>query len=67
MGIVVPNQDPASRGVYIKLSPRHSMDLAVVGVAAVGILEGGVCKDVSIALGAVSPTTGSSPYGGSAP
>ena len=32
------------------------MDLAVVGVAAVGIVEDGVCKDVKIALGAVAPT-----------
>ena len=54
--ILVPNQDRASRGVYLKLSPRHSMDLAVVGVAAVGILEDGICKVVKIALGAVAPT-----------
>ncbi len=60
-GIVVPNQDPEYRGVYLKLSPRHSMDLAVVGVAAVGVLDGGVCKNVRIALGAVAPTPIRSP------
>jgi carbon-monoxide dehydrogenase medium subunit len=54
--ITIPKQNPASRGVYLKLSPRHSMDLAVVGVAAVGTVEGGICKDVRIALGAVAPT-----------
>lgn len=32
------------------------MDLAVVGVAAVGTMEDGICKDVKIALGAVAPT-----------
>jgi CO/xanthine dehydrogenase FAD-binding subunit len=56
VGITVPKPLPASRGVYLKLSPRHSMDLAIVGVAAVGIVENGVCKDIRIALGAVAPT-----------
>jgi CO/xanthine dehydrogenase FAD-binding subunit len=54
--ITVPKPLPASRGVYLKLSPRHSMDLAIVGVAAVGICENGFCKDIRIALGAVAPT-----------
>jgi CO/xanthine dehydrogenase FAD-binding subunit len=56
VGITVPKPLPASRGVYLKLSPRHSMDLAIVGVAAVGISENGVCKDIRVALGAVAPT-----------
>jgi CO/xanthine dehydrogenase FAD-binding subunit len=47
---------PGATGTYLKLSPRHSMDLAVVGVAAVGVYEAGVCKDIRIALGAVAPT-----------
>ncbi len=54
--IRLPAPSPNSRGVYLKLSPRHSMDLAVVGVAASGVLEGGVCKEIRIALGAVAPT-----------
>jgi CO/xanthine dehydrogenase FAD-binding subunit len=54
--IAVPAPEPGSRGVYLKLSPRHSMDLAVVGVAAVGSMENGMCKDMKIALGAVAPT-----------
>jgi len=54
--IAVPAPAPASRSTYLKLSPRHSMDLAIVGVAARGVLEGGVCKEVRIALGAVAPT-----------
>ncbi len=32
------------------------MDLAIVGVAVVAIPEDGVCQDIRIALGAVSPT-----------
>lgn len=54
--ISVPKPKHGSRGVYLKLSPRHSMDLAIVGVAASGIIENGICKDVKIALGAVAPT-----------
>jgi carbon-monoxide dehydrogenase medium subunit len=54
--IIVPAQEPGSRGVYLKLSPRHSMDLAVVGVAVMGTMENGICKEVKIALGAVAPT-----------
>ena len=54
--IIIPKPLPLSRGVYLKLSPRHSMDLAVVGVAAVGTCDNHVCRDIKIALGAVSPT-----------
>jgi CO/xanthine dehydrogenase FAD-binding subunit len=54
--IEVPEQEPGSRGVYLKLSPRHSMDLAVVGVAVLGTLRNGACEDIRIAVGAVAPT-----------
>jgi CO/xanthine dehydrogenase FAD-binding subunit len=54
--IRVPNLPPHSRGRYFKLTPRRSMDLAVVGVAAVVVVEDGICNDIRIALGAVAPT-----------
>jgi CO/xanthine dehydrogenase FAD-binding subunit len=54
--IHVPNLPPHSGGSYQKLTPRRSMDLAVVGVAAVVVAEDGVCNDIRIALGAVAPT-----------
>ena len=54
--IRIPVPPPKSCGVYLKLSPRKSMDLAVVGVAAFLVREGETCKDVRIALGAVAPT-----------
>jgi CO/xanthine dehydrogenase FAD-binding subunit len=54
--ILVPKPASNTRQVYLKLAPRHAMDLAVVGVAAAGRCEGGVCKDVKIGLGAVAPT-----------
>jgi CO/xanthine dehydrogenase FAD-binding subunit len=56
VGITVPKPPAESRGVYLKLSPRHSMDLAIVGVAALVVCENSVCKDIRIALGAVAPT-----------
>jgi CO/xanthine dehydrogenase FAD-binding subunit len=54
--IEIPPLAPDSRGVYLKLSPRHSMDLAVVGVAAIATVRDGICEDVRIAVGAVAPT-----------
>ena len=54
--IHIPPSPPKSKGIYLKLSPRKSMDLAVVGVAAFVTLNGDVCKEGRIALGAVAPT-----------
>ncbi len=54
--IDVPKPTAGNRGVYLKLSPRHSMDLAIVGVAVAGTYDNGICKDIKIALGAVAPT-----------
>jgi len=54
--VQVPPLPATSKGVYLKLSPRRAMDLAIVGVAVVVIPKEGVCKDIRIALGAVSPT-----------
>jgi carbon-monoxide dehydrogenase medium subunit len=47
---------PPDRSVYLKLSPRHSMDLAIVGVAAAASLEPGGFGNIRIALGSVAPT-----------
>jgi len=54
--IHVPNLPPHSRGRYLKLTPRRSMDLAMVGVAVVVVADDGICSDIRIALGAVAPT-----------
>jgi len=53
--IVVPAMPSGSRGVYLKLTQRHVMDLAIVGVAVLMTIDRGTCRDVKIALGAVSP------------
>ena len=44
------------KGVYLKLSPRSRMDLAVVGVAVFAHVADGIFKDIRIGLGAVAPT-----------
>jgi aerobic carbon-monoxide dehydrogenase medium subunit len=52
--IQVPVLPPGSLGRYLKLSPRRSMDLAIVGVAVLGIPDSGIFRDVRISLGAVA-------------
>jgi CO/xanthine dehydrogenase FAD-binding subunit len=54
--IRVPKMPEGSKGVYLKLSPRSKMDLAVVGVGVRVVRDGGMFKDVKIGLGAVAPT-----------
>jgi carbon-monoxide dehydrogenase medium subunit len=54
--IQIPSLPPHAKGVYLKLTPRRAMDLAIVGVAVVVIAENGLCNDIRIALGAVAPT-----------
>jgi len=54
--IQIPNLPPHAKGIYLKLTPRRAMDLAIVGVAVVVIPEDGLCNDIRIALGAVAPT-----------
>ena len=54
----LPPPLPNTGSLYIIDSPRSAMDIAAVGVASVVSLDstGQVCRDVRIALGAVSPT-----------
>jgi carbon-monoxide dehydrogenase medium subunit len=54
----LPPPLPHTGALYIKHSPRSTMDIATVGVAAVVSLaaQSGVCQEVKISLGAVAPT-----------
>lgn len=56
--IHVPASKPGTKGAYLKNSPRGSIDLAIVGVAAVGTFapQDGACLDIKLALGAVAAT-----------
>jgi carbon-monoxide dehydrogenase medium subunit len=54
--IQVPGMPENGSALYIKLEPRHSMDLAVAGVAVFTVLKDDICQDIKIGLGAVAPT-----------
>jgi carbon-monoxide dehydrogenase medium subunit len=58
VGLRLPAPAPRSGALYIKHSPRSTMDIATVGVASVITLapERDVCQEVRITLGAVAPT-----------
>ncbi|MEZ4502324.1 MAG: xanthine dehydrogenase family protein subunit M [Dehalococcoidia bacterium] len=53
---VVPRPAWGSRGAYLKFLPRTEDDYATVAAAALGRIEGGVCRDVRVGLIAVGPT-----------
>ncbi len=54
--ILLPPLKPGTKGVYLKLSPREKMDLALVGVAVVGRVEDSQAREIRISLGGVAPT-----------
>lgn len=53
--VQVPEPPAGSVGIYEKHSLRR-MDVALVGVAALLVLEGDTCGNIKIALSAVAPT-----------
>src|SRR3990170_5290762 len=53
--IQVPNPADRAQLVYLKHSLRR-MDVAMAAAAVLVLLDGDVCRDVRIALGAVAPT-----------
>ena len=55
-GIRIPNLPPTTGSAYIKQTRTKGADLAIVGVAALVVMDGEVIKDAKIALGAVAPT-----------
>jgi len=52
----LPPPLPGTGALYIKHSPRSTMDIATAGVASVVSLAGEVCQQVRIVLGALAPT-----------
>jgi CO/xanthine dehydrogenase FAD-binding subunit len=54
--IIFPPLAANQRAVYLKHAVRKAMDLAIVGVAAVITVDGGICTDARIAVGAVAIT-----------
>ena len=54
--IIIPPSYVGTCGCYIKFSIRKAMDLAITSAACVGLVENGVFRDISIALGVAAPT-----------
>lgn len=54
--IRVPRPPVKARQAFLKFRLRKAVDFPIVSVASLMTVEGGVCKDVRIALGAVAPT-----------
>lgn len=55
-GLVIPPLKEGEHAAYLKHSVRRAMDLAIVGVAAWVKMDGNVCADARITLGAVAAT-----------
>ena len=53
--IEVPRPEGATKQTFLKFTLRRPVDFAVVSVASVITLQGGVCTDARIAIGAVAP------------
>jgi carbon-monoxide dehydrogenase medium subunit len=58
MDMEIPISSRPGIGVYLKLGPRQTMDLATVGVAVFAVFnpDGHTCDVMRIALGSVGPT-----------
>jgi CO/xanthine dehydrogenase FAD-binding subunit len=54
--IQVPKPRDGVRQTYLKFTLRNPIDFGIVSVASVIALEGGICTDARIALGAVAPS-----------
>ncbi len=53
--IQVPAHTPETKSVYFKFCVRKALDFAMVSVASMLAVEGGVCKSASVVLGGVAP------------
>jgi carbon-monoxide dehydrogenase medium subunit len=54
--VIVPRPPAAAKFAYFKFLPRTEDDYATVAVAAKVEVDGGVCRNVRVALGAAGPT-----------
>jgi NADPH-dependent glutamate synthase beta subunit-like oxidoreductase/CO/xanthine dehydrogenase FAD-binding subunit len=54
-GVEVPKPSPGARQTFVKFRLRESVDFPIVSAAALITVDGKVCKDAQIALGAVAP------------
>jgi carbon-monoxide dehydrogenase medium subunit len=54
--LLLPPPQPNSQGVYLKFTTRSSEDRPCAGVAAMVRCANGICEEVRVVVGAVSPT-----------
>jgi NADPH-dependent glutamate synthase beta subunit-like oxidoreductase len=54
--IQIPKPHDGVRQNYLKFTLRNPIDFGIVSVASVIAIEGGICTDARIALGAVAPS-----------
>jgi aerobic carbon-monoxide dehydrogenase medium subunit len=54
--VIVPRPAQAAKFAYLKFLPRTEDDYATVAVAARAETDGGICRNVRVALGAAGPT-----------
>lgn len=54
--ILVPKRPETARGTYLKFRSRSHEDRPCVGVSAVADLDGGICRSLSVVIGAVADT-----------
>lgn len=53
--ILIPNTQAGAKGVYLKERERRAWDHAIVGIAAIVAMEGGICRYARIVLSGVAP------------
>ena len=53
--IQVPQPPDGAKQTFLKFRLRESVDFPIVSIASVITIDGGVCRDAKIALGAVAP------------
>ncbi len=53
--IQIPPPPPGAKQTFIKFRLRESVDFPIVSVASVITVDGGICRDARIVLGAVAP------------
>jgi carbon-monoxide dehydrogenase medium subunit len=54
--VIVPRPAPTAKFVYLKFLPRTEDDYATVAVGARAEVDGGICRNLRVALGAAAPT-----------
>jgi len=53
--LIVPKPEPNSKGIYLKVRERDSIDFALVSLAAQVTVQNGICQRASLVFGGVAP------------